>query len=288
MAKAIGGSLTVVLCLFFAVPALAQDGSINAQQSWKELWSTDMSAPQGAAQKPGHFSLGLRVETTRLVTELDAATDNGVDVLPSITSSEIIVEHSVGFIWAQYTYALSPTGTIEGHLGVGMESIAFTNDITDVTPDTSTDTEAFDSGVAFQIGASYTHDMGTWTLGGGIDFRSGSVDFDYTETATFSGADTSEFDYALFRISVKAGYKAAPGVVPYLSLRFTSYKGEYTDDSSASSGAPDVFEADLELDSVVGLSLGVDLSSGPLSGGAELMFLDAETVGFGAGISYGF
>lgn len=277
------GVLAVVLTLALAAPVLAQDSAINASGNMAEDWNVDILGAPQPAKKPGGFSLGLAIEHIRPAIEVTDWIDTGVSDPVEAAQHDVEVVHASSMIVGKYSHQ-SNMIIIYGYLGLGFEDLSLTDDNNDPggldSPDNQT---VFETGIVFELGAGITYSMGNWDIGGSLSFRVGGSDLDLIGGGALFA--TEEYEYAWFTLQAEAGLPAGPGVRAFFGLRLSKYEGEYNVDVP---GAGNVLKVEGELDSEFGISLGVDLSSGPVSGRMELMLVDVEGVGFGASINYGF
>lgn len=262
--------IALVVMAGVAMPAMAQDPALSSLPTSlsAEPEEAVLLAPQDGQVKQHQFSLIGSVEWWRAEMDVDSFSPG-----PDPTSDTFVL-HSATIIQGDYKNHSIDNITLGGHLGVGIEQVALDVDFIGG----GTFDAVLDQGFIFELGGDFRYQFaGTaWDIGGDILLRIGDHDGD-------AGATGVDYEYQYIRITAEGGYQVSPNVRPYVKIRLNMYEGE------ADYGPPGgPFSFDTEMEETIGISPGVDLTSGPILGGFEIMFLDVEDFGFQASIGWMF
>jgi hypothetical protein len=230
------------------------------------------------AQGPGRgrdlprntFDLGARTEWWEVEGEVVGNSNTGMTDSELNSEFDFWTQHTTAMITGDYRHN-APRFTFIGHVGLGVESI--TGTFEDLTFDEPGWTH-YDTSFVWEIGAAGRVHFGMADAGLSVLYRGGMAEVDLSMTETF------EYDYSLLRFGGEFGIEPAPGVRPFIGLRYTLYDAEWT---MSETGFPDA-TIEFEFDRPVGLFLGIDLGTvGPV-GRIEIMIVDVD---FGMGASAG-
>jgi hypothetical protein len=241
---------------------------------------------------------------------------------------EMIVSHSSALAVAEYEFRGIEAVRLNVWAGGGLEAVGYEIDNTITMVDDTTlpplaqtmlgeyESSEMSAGGEpfFEGGTSYRHRFGMVDAGLSVSVRVGQVVLEETSserdtlinsaTSTVISDDLSveherfTYTYARVRIQAEVGLHPTEGVRPFFGARVTAhgarldFESVQTTDDLLLPGVEQtiVLDGDTEaaLETVVGLSVGADLSSGPVRGRAEIMFVDVEDVGLSVSLGYAF
>ena len=225
-----------------------------------------------SSQKGQFFTLGAKVETSRSLTEI---TDTSIPLAD--TGVDLYAQKSSGLVTGTFTFGLGRGGEVGGHVGFGRESITTTIDVDASGGGPSINDTRYEDDLVLELGGFYKHDLGQSDIVGSLLFRSGEAEADRP------GTEEITYTYTLIRLAGEVGFKPAPGVRPFLQLRYTMYDGEWDYENGGF-----MLTYDLELDSPFGVGVGVDLGTDRFSSRLQFNFVDVEEIGFLASLGIDF
>lgn len=249
----------------------------------QEFFGQEGGAPQsefaggglGAKDEAKRFgvTVGARVETWRSLLELDSG-NQGVGIPED--DVEFTAAHAAMLLTVAGHYDVTKDLRLGVMLEVGFETVSTRIDVQPPSGPAFADTTQ-DPALVFGLGLDVGYKFEKVVLGLAIRYRQAATSVDADDTTEV------EYDYSLVRFGLNAGYQVTENVQPFLGIRFSKYDSDWV----LKTGAPPDTKFTGNFDTEIGMSLGVRLDSGAMTGAFEIQFLDVD-LGFAASVGWNF